>query len=55
MYEKNIYLCHKLNTITGDPDYDYYLLKVTSYGVVELDEAMTDDYGSSFPKGSIGL
>ena len=34
-----------------DPDYDYYLLKVTSYGVVELDEAMTDDYGSSFPKG----
>ena len=38
-----------------DPDYDYYLLKVTSYGVVELDEAMTDDYGSSFPKGSIGL
>ena len=38
-----------------DPDYDYYLLKVTSEGVVELDEAMTDDYGSSIPKGSIGV
>ena len=36
-----------------DPDYDYYLLKVTSEGVVELDTVMTDDYGSSFPKGSI--
>ena len=38
-----------------DPDYDCYLLKVTSYRVVELDEAMTDDCGSSFPKCSIGL
>jgi hypothetical protein len=30
-----------------DPDYEYYLLKVTSDGVVELEEAIIDDYGSS--------
>lgn len=28
-----------------NPDYDYYLMKVTSDGVVELDEPTTDDYG----------
>ena len=32
-----------------NPDYDYYLMKVTSDGVVELDEPTTDDYGCTFP------
>ena len=38
-----------------DPDYEYYLLKVTSDGLLELDEAVTDDYGCSFPRGSVVL
>ena len=38
-----------------DPVYDYYLMKVTSDGVVELDVATTDDYGCTFPRGSLGL
>jgi len=38
-----------------DPDFEYYLLKVTSDGVTELQEAFTDDYGLSFPLGSVGL
>ena len=38
-----------------DPDYEYYLMKVTSEGVVELNEPTTDDYGSTFPMGSPGL
>lgn len=38
-----------------DPDYDYYLIKVTSYAVVELGGPMTDDYGCTFPRGSSGL
>ena len=38
-----------------DPDYDNYLLKVTSDGVIELDEPVTDDYRCSFPRGSSGL
>lgn len=38
-----------------DPDYEYYLLKVTSDGVTELQEAFSDDYGLSFPLGSVGL
>ena len=35
-----------------DPHYDYYLLKVTSDGVTELESAVTDDYGCSFERGS---
>ena len=35
----------------NDPDYDYYLMKVTSDGLVELDEPTTDDYGCTFPGG----
>ena len=38
-----------------DPDYDYYLMKVTSDGLVELDEPTTEDYGCTFPRGSFGL
>ena len=38
-----------------DPDFDYYLLKVTGNGVKELGEATTDDYGCTFPRGSAGL
>lgn len=38
-----------------NPDYDYYLMKVTSDGVVELDEPTTDDYGCTFPRGFLGL
>lgn len=38
-----------------DPDFEYYLLKVTSNGLVELEEAVTDDYGCTFPRGSVGL
>ena len=34
-----------------DPDFEYYLLKVTSNGL----EATTDDYGCTFPRGSAGL
>ena len=37
-----------------DLDYDYYLIKVTSDGVVELDEPMTDDYGCTIFRGSSG-
>ena len=38
-----------------DPNFDYYLLKVTGNGVEELGEATTDDYGCTFPRGSAGL
>ena len=38
-----------------DPEYEYYLMKVTSDGVVELEDAMTDEYGCSFPRGSAGF
>ena len=38
-----------------DPDYEYYLLKVTSDGVIELESAVTDDYGCSFERGSAVL
>ena len=38
-----------------DPDFEYYLLKVTSNGLEELEEATTDDYGCTFPRGSVGL
>lgn len=30
-------------------------MKVTSDGVVELDESTTGDYGCTFPRGSLGL
>lgn len=30
-------------------------MKVTSGGVVELDEPTTDDYGCTFPRGFLGL
>ncbi|KAK2564370.1 G2/M phase-specific E3 ubiquitin-protein ligase, partial [Acropora cervicornis] len=36
-------------------DPDNYLLKVTSDGVIELGEPVTDDYRCSFPRGSSGL
>ena len=35
----------------ADSSYDYYLLKVTSDGVVELLEDVTDDYGSVYTTG----
>jgi len=35
-----------------DDSYDYYLLKVTSEGPVELTENVTDDYGCAFTAGS---
>lgn len=38
-----------------DPDFEYYLLKVTSDGLIDLKEAITDDYGCTFPRGSVGL
>lgn len=38
-----------------DPDFEYYLLKVTSNGLVELEEAVTDDYSCTFPRGSVGI
>ena len=38
-----------------DPDFEYYLLKVTRYGLEELEEATSDDYGCTFPRGSAGL
>ena len=38
-----------------DPDFEYYLWKVTNNGLVELEEAVTDDYGCTFPRGSVGL
>mgnify|MGYP001798294183 CR=1 FL=1 len=34
-----------------DSLYDYYLLKVTSNGVISLTEDLTDAYGSSYSKG----
>ena len=36
-----------------DPEYEYYLMKVTTDGAVELEDAMTDEYGCSFPRGSV--
>ena len=38
-----------------DPDFEYYLLKVRSDGLIDLEEAITDDYGCTFPRGSAGL
>ena len=38
-----------------DPAYDFYLLKVTSNGVEELEEPMTDDYSCRYPSGSAVL
>ena len=38
-----------------DPDYECYLLKVTIDGVIELESAVTDDYGCSFERGSVVL
>ena len=38
-----------------DPDFDFYLLKVTSEGVEELEEPLTDDYSSHYPRGSAVL
>jgi len=35
-----------------DAAYEYYLLKVTSDGIIELEEDFTDDYGSSFEKNT---
>ena len=35
-----------------DDSYDYYLLKVTSEGPVELGDDITDDYGCAFTAGS---
>lgn len=35
-----------------DAAYEYYLLKVTSDGITELEEDVTDDYGSSFQKNT---
>jgi len=39
----------------NDPDYDYYLMKVASDGLVKINEPTTDDYGCTFPRGSLGL
>lgn len=36
-------------------DYDYYLMKVISDGVVELDEFIIDDYGCIFFRGFFGF
>ena len=38
-----------------DPTYDFYLLKVASNGVEELEEPMTDDYSCQYPNGSAVL
>ena len=38
-----------------DPIYDFYLLKVTSDGVEELEEPVTDDYSCHYPSGSAVL
>ena len=38
--------------VVDDPVYDFYLLKVTSDGVQELDDDFTDDYASHYYKGS---
>ena len=38
-----------------DPVYDFYLLKVTSDGVEELEEQLTDDYSCHYPSGSAVL
>ena len=35
-----------------DPVYDFYLLKVTSDGVIELEKPITDDYSCHYPIGS---
>ena len=35
-----------------DPDYDLYLLKVTSESVEELEEPLTDDYSFHYLRGS---
>ena len=37
-----------------DTDYDYYLIKVTSDGVIEFDQPIIDDYRCTFPRGSSG-
>lgn len=38
-----------------DPIYDFYLLKVTSNGVEELEHPTTDDYSSHYQTGSAVL
>ena len=38
-----------------DPVYDFYLLKVTSKGVEELEEPLTDDYSCHYPRCSAVL
>lgn len=38
-----------------DPAYDFYPLKVTSNGVEELEEPMTDDYSCQYRSGSVVL
>ena len=38
-----------------DPAYDFYPLKVTSNGMEELEEPMTDDYSCQYPSGSVVL
>ncbi|KAK3741501.1 hypothetical protein QZH41_002971 [Actinostola sp. cb2023] len=38
-----------------DPVYDFYLLKVTSEGVEELEEPLTNDYSCHYPRGSCVL
>ena len=35
----------------GDPNYDYYLLKLTSHQIEELNTVETDDYGTTFAAG----
>ena len=35
----------------GDPNYDYYLLKVTSHQIEELNTVETDDYGTTLAAG----
>ena len=37
----------------ADAVYEYYLLKETSHGIIELEEGFTDDYGSSFQNTAI--
>lgn len=38
-----------------DDSYDYYLMKVTSNGLVTLRAEETDDYGCQFQAGNIVL
>ena len=38
-----------------NPIYDFYLMKVTSEGVEELEEPLNDDYSCHYPRGSAVL